>query len=66
MDSISNEPRKLALRRSEVLAWTGISAQELRSLIASGIVHGSRLKPGGRLYFWREHIREAILQPLQK
>jgi hypothetical protein len=65
MEATPNEPRKLALRRSEVLAWTGISADEFRSLIANGIVHGTKLKPNGRLYFYREHIRAAILNPLQ-
>jgi hypothetical protein len=60
---MSEEPRKLILRRSEVRAWTGISDRELRTLIAKGVVQGRRLTPNGRLFFAREHIRDVILKP---
>jgi hypothetical protein len=63
--AVNEEPRKLALRRSDVLAWTGLSHYELDTLIAQGVVHGRRLTPNGRLYFYREHIREVILKPLE-
>ncbi len=58
------EPQKLALRRGEVIAWTGITRHELRKLIADGIVHGCRLTSNGRLYFYREHIRETVMKRL--
>ena len=63
-DPARSEPRKLVLRRADVLAWTGISEYELKALMAAGIIKGARLTPGGRLYFYREHIRAAILGPL--
>lgn len=63
--TVNEEPRKLALRRGDVLAWTGLSHYELDTLIAQGVVRGRRLTPNGRLYFYREHIREVILKPLQ-
>lgn len=60
----TEEPRKLALRRCEVRAWTGISDRQLRVLIAKGVVQGRRLTPNGRLFFPREHIREVLVKPL--
>ena len=43
----------------------GITRGELSKLIAAGVVRGCRLSKNGRLFFYREHIGEAIVHPPQ-
>ncbi len=58
------EPKKLLLRREDVLAWTGISVSEFKKLVKSGIIRGQALRDGGRAYYHREHIRAVLINPL--
>ena len=38
---MNEEPRKLLLRRADVLRWTGLTKDEFQKLKATGVVHGS-------------------------
>lgn len=61
----TTEPRALLLRRGDVLKWLGLPESEFKKLVRAGVVRGRALRPGGRLYFSKDHIREALLAPLQ-
>ena len=63
---MSEDPRKLLLRRSDVCRWVGISEDEFEKLTHQGIVRGFALRPGGRHYYHREHIREMIINKGQE
>jgi len=60
-----NEPKALLLRRGDVLKWTGIPASEFKKLVQAGIVRGRALRPGGRMFFAREHIRSVLMEAVQ-
>jgi len=57
------EPRKILLRRQEVLDWTGLSKYELRQLESLGVVRSAVLVEGGRRHFHKEQIRQAVFGP---
>ena len=58
------EPKKLLLRREDVLAWTGLSLGEFKKLCKAQVIRGRPLLPGGRNFYGREHIRAVLLVPL--
>ena len=58
------EPKKLLLRREDVLAWTGLSRNEFKKLCAARVVQGRPLRPGGKNFYSREHIRTVLIAPL--
>jgi len=55
------EPRALLLRRGDVLKWTGLPASEFKKLVAAGVVRGRALRPGGRMFFAKDHIKATLL-----
>lgn len=57
------EPKKLLLRREDVLAWTGLPLSEFKKLCKAGTVKGKPLRPGGRNFYSREHIRTVLVLP---
>jgi hypothetical protein len=59
------EPTKLLLRRTDVIEWTGISREEFKKLLASGTLRGSPLRPGGRNFYLREHVRQVLIDPFR-
>lgn len=62
---MNEEPRKLLLRAGDVLRWTGISRAEFNKLRRLGIVTGISIRPGGKSFYHKEHIRAAIIQRVE-
>lgn len=59
------EPKKLLLRRADVLAWTGISLSEFKKLVKAGAIKGIAIVQGGRHHYHREHIRAVLITPFE-
>ena len=59
------EPKKLLLRREDVLAWTGLPLNEFKKLVKAGVVVGKALREGGRKFYGREHIRRVLIAPYE-
>jgi len=60
------EPTKLLLRREDVLRWTGISLSEFKKMVSTGTIVGAPLRPKGRAFYLKEHIRAVLITPLEK
>jgi hypothetical protein len=63
---MNEEPRKMLLRTADVLRWTGLSRNEFNKLRRLGLVTGISLRPGGRSFYQKEHIRQAIIQRMEE
>lgn len=59
-----DEPKKLLLRRADVLSWSGISVDEFKKLLESGTLVGKPLRPGGRNFYNKEHVRKVVILPI--
>lgn len=59
--AMNNEPSALLLRRGDVLKWTGIARGEFDKLVQAGVVRGRALRPGGRMFFAKDHIKRTLL-----
>lgn len=57
---MNEQPRKLLLRRGEVIEWTGISAQYLEKLAKFHIIRVRQFQPGGHLFYYREDIQDLL------
>lgn len=58
------EPKKLLLRRKDVIRWTGVSLSEF-NLIASSdpiILPYKCLRPGGRRYYRKDDVVRVFFQ----
>jgi hypothetical protein len=62
---MNEEPRKMLLRRADVLRWTGISRDEFSKLKRLGLVVGISLRPGGKFFYNKEHIRAVIINRME-
>ncbi len=60
------EPHKMLLRRADIIAWTGITLDEYEKLLKQGVLNGKPLHPGGRPYFYKEHVRSVLITPFEE
>jgi len=59
---MTNEPQQELLRMRHIVEWTGLTRNQIRPLIECGILKGDPLKPGGRKFYHREHVREVFFK----
>lgn len=58
---MSAEPKKMLIRRADVMAWAGITRHEVSKLVAQGIIKPRIFSPSGHAYFHREEIRAKLI-----
>lgn len=59
---IGVEPKKLLLRRAEILAWIGIRGNELDKVVAAGLLPWKQLHPGAVRMYRKADVKRAFLE----
>ena len=43
-----------------IVEWTGLSRAQIRPLIDAGVLTGKPIKPGGKNFYHKEHVRAVF------
>jgi len=61
-EEVGTEPKKLLLRRGEVLNWIGITKNAFDKIVASGLLDWQVFLEDGVRYYKKEDVKRVFLE----
>jgi hypothetical protein len=62
LTEIGTEPKKLLLRRGDILRWIGITDTQFDKVVKAGLLPWKRLRKGGARFYLKEEVRRVFLK----